>query len=127
MIRRISVVLALALSACGGAPADEPVAPGATVSYTTDAGRAEVEVRYPDSGIVRGANRFRFRPTSGARLTSVQATMPAHGHRVTGALGADGDAVLADVELAMPGRWELSADVASDAGADVLRISFVVP
>lgn len=127
MICLRSGALALALGACGGAPSDEAVAPGATVSYVTDAGRAEVEVKYPDAGIVRGANRFRFRSARGAAVISLRATMPAHGHHTSGALTADGDAVLGDVELAMPGRWEVSTGVTTASGDDVLRFSFVVP
>lgn len=120
------LALAVALCGCGDAPADDVVAPGATVSYVTDAGRAEVEVKYPETGVVRGVNRFRFR-SSGATVTSARATMPAHGHHSYAVLGRDGDAVVADVELTMPGSWELTVRVATTSGDDSFRFSFVVP
>ncbi|MCC6644073.1 MAG: hypothetical protein IT374_00675 [Polyangiaceae bacterium] len=127
MSPRSLAALALLVGACGGAPVDDEVAPGATASYVTDAGRARVDVKYPDAGIVRGVNRFRLRPAEGSGVTSLRATMLAHGHHVAGALSPDGDATIAEVELVMPGQWELSAGVRTGAGDDTLRFSFVVP
>lgn len=129
MIRPFAVLVAAVLAACGSSapPDDEAVKPGATASYVTDAGRAEVLVTYPDTGIVRGANRFRFHPQGGAKLSALQALMPAHGHRMVAGLSQDGDAIVGDVDLSMPGRWELSASVEAESGSDQLRFSLIVP
>lgn len=127
--RRLLAAACVAVVGCGGQPIDDPaqVPPGGTASYQSDGGRAAILVTYPETGLVRGANRFVFQPLDGATLTTLTAMMPAHGHRWTSALTPDGDGFVAEVDLMMPGRWELTAGVQTDAGADQLRFSFIVP
>ena len=118
------LLLAAVLCACSSSGAelgDVPFPERPLLVATSDAGRASLEVRTaPEQPPMRGISKVELILTDEQRqrlsdvAIGVVTWMPAMGHGAShnpsvSSLG-DGRYVLSDVELYMPGRWELRLD-----------------
>ena len=116
----LSILLATVVSACSAGDAAAPpdsFSGAPLVTVATDAGKANIAIRTSPSPPTRGVNTIELSitdahgaPVDGLTLTIVP-WMPAHGHgaSVKPSLTPLGHGVYLahDVDLYMPGRWEL--------------------
>ncbi len=117
-------------------PASLRFAPAALDSATSDSGALQLTLRAQDTGIVRGVNAVELtvqdaassQPVDGLTMT-VTPWMPTMGHGTSvvptvTALGS-GRYVATDVDLFMPGTWDLHAATQGQT-ADTTVLSVVV-
>jgi len=131
-----SVLVFLVLEGCSSAAspvvADFPAAP--LVTATTASGALRVEVRTSPQPLARGTNDLQLTVTdasSGAvrddLKVSVQPWMPAMNHGAsavpTVTPQGDGKYLVTEVDLFMPGRWELRMSLTASSPDDVVVAS----
>ncbi|HEY0466516.1 MAG TPA: hypothetical protein VGC79_20045 [Polyangiaceae bacterium] len=97
-------------------------------------GLVEATVSLASHEIARGPNDFSIslRAAQGPSLpvlTSVQASMAAHGHQVSAArIISDGSSFRAvDLDLFMSGRWQVALAVELEASSDLIEFAIDVP
>ncbi len=111
-----------AASGCVGAPVDEGVA--GDVTLPSERGGFTLVLHHEEGGFRRGVNDLTVRVVDAegrpAALTAVEAVMPSHTHEADVAqVAATGDVWrVEDLELLMPGRWQITFRVGDDAHHD---------
>ncbi|MEZ4405985.1 MAG: FixH family protein [Polyangiales bacterium] len=123
---------ALALCAGCGAPTDDSAT---GVDELSERGRYVYRVEFPDGGLRRGVNAFEVQSRAAdgapARVTAVEASMPAHPHQAVSAV-ADGDPSTGEytvrgLSLPMGGRWVLTLHFEGGAASDQALVFAEVP
>jgi len=123
------------LAACVPSPDDAAqLNAGQSLSQRSEHGLVEAVVSLSSPEISRGPNDFSItlRPLEGSLspvLTSVDASMAAHGHRAsTSAIERDGQTFrVLDLDLFMSGVWQVSLGVEQGESADLVQFSLDVP
>lgn len=109
---------------------------GATLSGTeslelhAEASGTLLTVELLGESVVRGENAFEVRFSEpGARLSSVSAVMPSHGHDTTVPLieRDSGGYRVSGLLLFMPGRWDITLELDVDGAPDRAVFSVDVP
>jgi hypothetical protein len=85
----------------------------------------------PAAPLRRGQNQLRILTAlpEGTRIRAASAFMPAHSHgSATGTVREQrGETLIENLELTMPGRWEITLDVDGARGPDAARFALEVP
>lgn len=139
-MRLVACAVALLAASCGGAGAGDagPVAEAAAASVTSESGSYRVSVHSaPDAAPTRGVNTLRIvvtRTSDGAPAEGLDLEvvpwMPAMGHGASVRPSVSGDTqpgifTVTNVNLFMPGLWELRTTIGG-AASDHVTPSFEI-
>ncbi len=137
--RAVAVLVAasslILLSACVAAPDDTAqLSAEKPLDQRSEQGFVDATVALDEAALARGPNDFlvTLHAAAGAAspvLTSVEATMAAHGHHAsTSDIESDGSAFrVQDLDLFMSGRWQVVLGVELDAHSDVVEFALDIP
>lgn len=131
----LGLCLGLSLcTACVSAPNDTvQLGAGATVEQHSENGLVDATVALDGPALSRGLNDFEItlQAENGAqpKLTSVVATMVAHGHHALPPMIVnDGDRYrVEELDLFMSGRWNITLGVELDSESDSVEFALDVP
>jgi len=127
--------ISLLLAACVAAPDDvAQLSADHALDQRSEHGLVEATVALDSPAITRGPNDLsvtlrsteaKLAPT----LTSVQASMAAHGHRASTAdIVSDGETFrVTNLDLFMSGRWQVTLGVELEDSSDVIEFALDVP
>lgn len=113
--RWLTLPIVAALAGCGdpGVAADDEALPS-----LSERGTFALDIDHDDGAFRRGSNSFAVRATDGegqaGAVVGVTARMPGHAHGTTPPRidCADGVCRVSDLVLSMPGRWEITLQLA---------------
>ena len=106
---------------------------GKPLVQRSERGLVDATVTLEEASLNRGKHNFQvaLTPSEGdalPALVSAEATMPAHGHRVSAEVAAAGsDFVIEDMNLFMSGRWQVTLGVELDTRSDSVEFALDVP
>lgn len=127
--RWLALPMIAALTGCGdpGAAADEGALPS-----LSERGTFALDIDHDDGAFRRGSNSFAVRATDGegqaGAVVGVTARMPGHAHATTPPRidCADGVCRVSDLVLSMPGRWEITLQLAVPGEQDEVLLAPVL-
>jgi hypothetical protein len=123
------------IAACVAAPDDVARLSGESpLDRDSSHGLVEAHVSLDGPELTRGPNDFSITLRSAQSpvlpvLTSVEASMAAHGHRATAAsIVRDGETFrVVDLDLFMSGRWQVALGVELEDSSDLVEFALDVP
>ncbi len=128
------VTLLDALSGCVAAPDDaSALGAGKPLNQRSSLGLVDATVTLEGGSLERGPHSFEVTlqaadGDASPQLVSVDASMAAHGHRVSASVAPEGERYLIeDLNLFMSGRWQVTLGVELDTRSDVVEFALDVP
>jgi hypothetical protein len=131
----IAILSSALLAACVATPDDVALLNSEhSLSQRSQHGLIEATVSVDSPEITRGPNDFSItlQAAEGSAvpvLTSMEASMAAHGHRVSASsIVGEGQTFQAvDLDLFMSGRWQIALGVELEASSDLVEFALDVP